>query len=79
MSLRVRDEHFYNHTTDTSILLSKRGKSILADNLPDKSWILSSYITECGSLDKFKILLAMCQLIERRKLFRNICRTIFTK
>ncbi len=75
----VRDDHFYHQTTNTSILLSKRGKSISADNPPDKSWNLSSYITECGSSDKFEILLEMCQLIERRKFFRNICFTIFMK
>ncbi len=34
-----------------------------ADNLPDKSQNLSSYIMECGSSEKFELLLEKFQLI----------------
>ncbi len=44
----------------------KMRKSLSADYLSDKSQNLSSYITECGSLEKLEILQEKCQLIERR-------------
>jgi hypothetical protein len=50
-----------------------------ADHLPDKSQNLSSYIMECGSSEKFELLLEKFQLILRRKFFRNICCNIFMK
>jgi hypothetical protein len=50
-----------------------------ADNLPDKFWNLSSYIMECGSSEKFQLLLEKFQLILRRTFFRNICCNIFMK
>jgi hypothetical protein len=58
-----------NFTTGPLTLLiscDKIGKTISADNLPDKSRNLSSYITECGSAEKFELLLEKCQLLERR-------------
>ncbi len=55
----------------------KRSKSLSADHLPD--WNLSLYITECGSLEKFEILLEKCKLKERRKFFLNISCIIFMK
>ncbi len=45
----------------------------------DKSRNLSSYIMECGSSEKFELLLEKCQLILRRTFFRNICCNIFMK
>ncbi len=50
-----------------------------ADNLPDKSRNLSSYIMECGSSEKFELLLEKFQLILWRTFFRNICCNIFMK
>jgi hypothetical protein len=50
-----------------------------ADNLPDRSPNLSSYKTEYGTLEKFKVLLGRHQLIEGRRFFKNICYTIFMK
>ncbi len=50
-----------------------------ADNLPDKSRNLSSYIMECGSSEKYELLLGKFQLILRRTFFRNICCNIFMK
>jgi hypothetical protein len=52
-------------------LRNKKGKYISADNPLDRN--LSSYIMECGSSEKFELLLEKCQLIERRTFFRNIC------
>jgi hypothetical protein len=44
-----------------------------------KSRNLSSYIMECGSSEKFELLLEKFQLILRRTFFRNICCNIFMK
>jgi hypothetical protein len=38
-------------------ILNKKGKTMSVDNLPDKSRNISSYIMECGSLEKFEFLL----------------------
>jgi hypothetical protein len=54
-------------------------KIVSADNLPNKSRNLSSYITKCGSSEKFELLLVKCQLIEQRTFFRNVCCNIFMK
>jgi hypothetical protein len=61
------------------LLLNKKGNIMPADNLPDKSRNLSSYIMECGSSEKFELPLEKCQLILRRTFFRNICCNIFEK
>ncbi len=60
-------------------ILDKKGNSMSADNLPDKSRNLSSYIMKCESSEKFKLLLEKCQLILRRTFFQNICCNIFMK
>jgi hypothetical protein len=60
-------------------ILDKKDNGISADNLPDKSRNLSSYIMEFGSSEKFELLLEKCQLILQRKFFRNICCNIFMK
>jgi hypothetical protein len=36
---------------------NKKDSTMAADNLPDKSWNLSSYIMECGTSEKFELLL----------------------
>ncbi len=60
--------------------LNKKGSTMSADNLPNKSRNLSIYCTmECGSSEKFELLLEKCQLILLRKFFRNICCNIFMK
>ncbi len=58
---------------------NKKGITIPADNLPDKSQNLSSYIMECGSSEKFELLQEKFQLILRRTFFRYICYNIFMK
>ncbi len=57
----------------------KKGTTMSVNNLPDKSWNLSSYIMECGSSEKIKVLLEKFQLILRRTFFRNISCNIFMK
>ncbi len=51
---------------------NKKGKTMSADNL-------SSYIMECGSSEKFELLLEKCHLVLRRTIFQNICCNIFMK
>ncbi len=58
---------------------NKKATTMSADHLPDKSRNFSSYIMECGSSEKFELLLEKFQLILRRKFFRNICCNIFMK
>ncbi len=79
MSSSFRGESHSHWTMDIYGFCNKKGSIISADNLPDKSRNLSSYIMECGSSEKFELLLEKFQLILRRTFFRNVCYNIFMK
>ncbi len=49
--------------------VEQEGQKSIRVSLPDKSRNLSSYITECGSSEKFEILLEQCQLIHNQERF----------
>jgi hypothetical protein len=75
----VRGEYRCHWTIKLLINWNKKGRSKSADNLPDKSWNLSSYIMECGSSEKFELLLEKCQLKLRITFLRNMFCNIFMK
>ncbi len=80
--LRPPAQEMSTFTTGLQELLfpkNMKGKTMSADNLPDKSRNFSSQIMECGSSEKFEATFGKCQLILWRTFFRNICCNIFMK